>query len=159
MAHIKANKNSYRGDWESREISYGADLNYKINRNIDIPSATKNLQISMINPSEIENFNSNKRKSNEFKGQPIVLNNHSTIDEISKQKYNTPQNHHCGGFKHFKINDPKDRKYLKISLKEMDELFNPKKDKRYIHNEKQEFEEDLKLTILNDISQQYIVDK
>jgi hypothetical protein len=71
----------------------------------------------------------------------------------------TPKVKDCKGYKYFKMNDPNKPQFRKLSPDELDELFNPEKDKRRMQNQDLEFDEETKISILEDINQQYVVDR
>jgi hypothetical protein len=85
----------------------------------------------------------------------FAINSNITVSRLRL----TPKVIDCKGFKYFKMNDPNISQFRKISPDELDDLFNPNKDKRLMKNLDVEFNEETKISLLEDINKQYVVDR
>ena len=107
----QATKSTIQGDFESREISYSADMNYIFEKYENIPQTTKNLSQSIIKEESLLDRSTHATSGTNLLTSP----NQSVIYSKSGSKCNlfmTPQasnlrNNSFSGYKHFKMNDPK----------------------------------------------------
>ncbi|CAI2359351.1 unnamed protein product [Moneuplotes crassus] len=154
-AHKNAAKNSVSGDWESREIIYGSDNSLVINKKEDISFVKDNILQSKIDPS----FEQDAQKAVNPRG--AFRNKYQSADSrplaTIKLSLSSPQHQYLEGFKHFSVKDAS-RRYKKPTQKQLSELFDPEQDNRRLDQEI-EFDDDQKIGILTEISQQFGYDK
>ena len=131
----QAAKSNVKGNWESREIQYGADMNYAFENFADIPQTTKNLSIAKINSEATEDrsthfqshSNFDKRSNQSTEGLKYKENKSITNSpNVSISMIETSP----AGYQYFSFNDPKKKKYQKPTIQEIDMLFNPELDQR-----------------------------
>lgn len=107
----QATKSNFQGNWENREISYAADVNYVFEKYENIPQTTKNLSQSIIKEESIMEKSTHATSGTNL----LTTANHSMINSGSGSKTNffmTPQasnlrNNSISGYRYFKMNDPK----------------------------------------------------
>lgn len=86
------------------------------------------------------------KTNSEFALQSSRMNSPSVREDIS-------------GYKYFRKNNPKKKKYRKMSPEELNKLFNPEMDRQNLKYQEMEFDDDQKVSLLREISAQYEVDK
>ena len=78
----KAAKNGIKGDWESREVPYSANVNVTFLKHVNVPLTVKNLTVAKINNQDIEDKTTNFQSNSNFEGITSNNSNENLCSEV-----------------------------------------------------------------------------